>query len=120
MGETVDTLQQLGGTLVLVVCGGLCCGALIVGGLAMALWRSGLLQDLLDGVTGAFGGEQDLLGDDGYIPRRPRSRRVHRSSRYPRAADAGRSTRRRRREAQDADDEIDSFLDEVEIDGEDY
>lgn len=110
----MENLQQLGGALVLVVCGGLCCGALIVGGLALALWRSGLLQDLLGGVTGAFRGEQDLLGDDSYIPRRSRSQRARRSSRYPR------STRRRRREAQDADDEIDSFLDEVEIDGEDY
>lgn len=119
MGEAVDTLQQLGGALVLVVCGGLCCGALIVGGLAMALWRSGLLQDLLGGVTGVLGGEQDLPGDEGYIPRRPRSRRVRRSSRYPHAADTDRSTRRRR-ETQDSDDEIDSFLDEVEIDGEDY
>ncbi len=116
----MDALQQLGGTLVLVVCGGLCCGTLIVGGLLATLWRSGILRELLGGVIGAFSGEQDLLGDDGHIPRRARPRRTRRPSRYPRAADADRSTRRRRREAQDADDEIDSFLDEVEIDGEDY
>lgn len=64
----MDSLAQWGSGL-LIVGGALLCGVLIlIGGIAVAVFRSGLIGDVLEGLGGAVGGYEDDS------PARPRRR----------------------------------------------